>query len=164
MKKQAFLVLLLSLSFFLQSCVLTIFPGFNTGCFYNGKLNASKIFWAVPCLSGLPDNWLYQVYHRAEAISFGQGLGNVQLAELMCYLSQMPCVLLVPVACATGRHRQCLQALDRCCTGEDQSCSAEANRNCGVKCEICQAEERAKLLISASPECQRLLLVYQHLF
>lgn len=109
MKEQASLVLLLSLSFFLQGRVLTIFPGFSTGRLYNGKLNASKIFWGVPCLSSLLDNWLYQVYHRVEAISFGQKLVNVQLAELTCYFSQMPCVLLVPVACATGRHRQCLQ-------------------------------------------------------
>lgn len=73
----AFFSLLLSL----HTCALTTFPSFSIGHFYNGKVNAFKTFWGVPCVSNCTDIWLNRGYCKVEAISFGWELGNVQLAE-----------------------------------------------------------------------------------
>lgn len=76
--------------------------------------------------------------------------------SLGCYLSQMLYALLLPVACAAGRHAPWLQT--RMGTGAALlQIDAEANGSSRVKCEMHQAEVRAKLLISASHVSQCLL-------
>lgn len=162
-KTQAFLFSLLSLLF----CALTTFAGFSTGCFYNGKLNASKIFLGVPCVSNPTDLWLYQGYHRVEAINFfGQGLGNVQLTEPHVLFVTDAMRVAGPTCVCYWQARTVAADMerDRCCAGANLPCSAEANGSSGVKCEMCQAGMRTKLLISASHEGPCLLLVCQHLF
>lgn len=97
--------------FFLQSCALTTFPGFSTSRFYNVKLKASKIFWGAPPMSSPTGIWLYQGYRRQSP--WPGGWETCSSGSLRPYLSQMPCVLRVPPACAAGGHARWLQARSR---------------------------------------------------
>lgn len=84
--------------------------------------------------------------------------------SLMCYLSQMPYVLLDPLARGAGWQAQWWQTRSGTGAGLNWRCFSEANGGSGVKHELCQAEVRAKLLISASYEGPCLLCVHRHLF
>lgn len=128
-----------------HSCALTNFPGYSTGCFCKGKHCIKKIF-------PVPDPihiWLYEGYCRVEATSVAKDWEMHSSQSFMCYLSQMPYMLLDPLACGAGWQALWWQTRSETGAGLNWRCFAEANGGSGVKHELCRTEIRA-ILISAS--------------
>lgn len=111
-KKQAFLVLFFSL-LYLQGCALTSFLCFSIGHFYNRKLMHPEPF------GEFPTHPIPQIFDCAENTvrqrqpPLASEWETHSLQGVMCYLSQLPRMLLAPLACAACRHAPGLQTRNR---------------------------------------------------